>query len=129
MKQEIKFRAWHSVQKEMFSPYEMAKDQLTLLPTGKFINVSGKSTSLSEIIETMIPLQYTGLSDKNGVEIYVGDIVLNNGSKWVISHYGGCYRMTLNGIEKPNDHLFIDEAQHSEVIGNVYENPELIEKK
>lgn len=72
---EIKFRAWHTGSKKMFSADEMAEDQLTLLPTGKFINVSSTSTKLSKIIDSMIPLQFTGLKDSKGVDIYEGDIV------------------------------------------------------
>ncbi len=65
MLREIKFREWHVTQKRMFFAEEMAVDQLTLLPTGNFINVHGGSTRLSEIYERddFIPLQYTGLKD------------------------------------------------------------------
>lgn len=56
---EIKFRGWHTKQKKMYSAEEMASDQLTLLPTGEFINVSGSSTKLSTIYpkDMFIPLQ------------------------------------------------------------------------
>ena len=68
---EIKFRAWHVKLKRMFSCGELVADQLTLLADGRFINVSGDNTKLSEIAsrDLMIPLQFTGLLDHNGQEI------------------------------------------------------------
>ena len=121
---EILFRAWHTKQKRMYSPEEMAADQLTLLTTGYFINVSGTSTKLSKIDfdYVLIPLQFTGLLDKHGKKIFEGDI-FNYGGKRnfvVIFHKGYfCYK------SGPNEYHIFDETQ-VEVIGNIYENPELL---
>ena len=125
---ENKFRAWHTGKKVMFSPEEMGYDQLTLMPNGKgFINVSGDSTRLSQLMPHMIPMQYTGLHDKNGKEIYEGDIIHLEGQKhnhkiiYTISSFVG--KQTKGKFLGYLDGLFF---YRTEVIGNIYENKELL---
>lgn len=132
MSREIKFRAWNFKDKKMFSAEDMAEDQMTILPTGNFINVHGVSTKLSVIYphESMLPLQYTGLKDKNGKEIYEGDVTNKGIVRWFDdlvwdssgSQHPGFY--FDNYGSELDWHLGFDDA--IEVIGNIYENPELL---
>lgn len=132
IKSKNKYRGWHTKHKRMFSAEEMAADQLTLLPTGEFINVSGRDTSESVIypIDKFIPLQYTGLDDKNDTEIYEGDIVKLDSWEGTqqIKFIEGAFCLAFKDGQYAGDIHYIHHAgiKQATVIGNIYENPELL---
>ena len=75
--------------------------------------------------------QYTGLKDKNGEEIYEGDILQKgkNVNGFVEYENGGyhCVIYTKQNAKKQCFHLSLMTREY-EVKGNIYENPELMEK-
>ena len=141
---EIKFRGWHSKMERMFSCDEMVNDQMTLLPDGRFINVNGNSTQLSVIYpsDKFIPLQYTGLKDKNGKESCGHDIVrVTFAEFYSSSQFCSEEGESVVGVIKEIDYAWavelpdksyiyfseiVNDDMEFEIIGNVHENPELV---
>ena len=119
----------------MFSPEQLGVDQMTLLPsTGQFINVSSVDTRLSVIVphNVMLPLEFTGFTDKAGREIFEGDILSRE------YDFGDGEPTLFYGTVVFEDGSFClqdDEGQTLSlhrfdlpftVVGNVYENPNLL---
>jgi uncharacterized phage protein (TIGR01671 family) len=118
---EIKFRAWLKDKQVMTSSFELFDNDEDYLLNGDGLHVRN-----AEI------MQYTGLKDKNGKEIYEGDIVtLWNGLYDLKEHY--VVRWYQFGFDYSNpsnpDETHYFPQDKIEVIGNIYENPELLEPK
>lgn len=105
---EIKFRAWVPAQQKMYGP----------------VTLDEMRTRWSYPLYWCQPLmQYTGLKDKSGKEIYEGDILDDEGSSCVIAWDEDRYGWGV--IDEPYWQFY----EHMKIIGNIYENPELLEAK
>ena len=129
---EIKFRAWHKPTQLMddVALIDFYNDKIGTLYADPFVQgESMKKYSFNEIVL----MQSTGLKDKNGVEIFEGDIVENTtqrvylGHRFEVSWNGGyaCFQL-LNGGKSSNVPLIQDFMSY-EVVGNIYENQEFEE--
>ncbi len=122
---EIKFRFWHRFDKQMYPVYDLQGDTATGTLCSLIVNKSKNHVNrMPTRIENGELMQYTGLKDKNGKEIYEGDIVQM--PNWlypveVIFSLPKCrFCCQLKG--GINDYIPL----HSVVIGNIHENPELL---
>lgn len=123
MKREIKFRAWDSKKERMFPVYGLGNDFVTE-DTIDGVDPGHNAFTGEELKERIILMQYTGLKDKNGKEIYEGDIVENEFGKKLVEWRDGGFVYLERFMTIFLQH---EEVSKLEVIGNIYENKELIE--
>lgn len=134
MNRPIKFRAWDKSEKQMiYSPQNEADDWFVGLLNGE------------QPEDTL--MQFTGLLDKNGKEIYEGDIINLGGDGSIYDETGNWWAAAGSaGYDKPEQEVVWSNdvcgfypfakydsdcgvqmrAEKTEVIGNVWENPELL---
>ena len=105
---EIKFRAYSEQDAIMYRPLSLRV-------------IAQLGHDFSDNIKLM---QYTGLKDKNGKAIYEGDIVDYDGEIAKVT-----YENTMASFCVGGNNFDSSEAKYMKIIGNFYENPELLEEK
>ena len=126
---EIKFRAWNADDEQMYSVTSVDFVDGTCEVEGDDLGLSWRDENRNA--QETILMQFTGLKDKNGKEIYEGDILAkpkfsqsvevqwmdHDGAWWVRFHGADSYK-NLSAFNEWDECV-------AEVIGNIYENPEL----
>ena len=122
MNREIKFRAWDNVNNQMLDVQELNFEDCFY---GGYTTV--RTTMYSDYfdIREMPIMQYTGLHDKNGKEIYEGDILKGTFYGFPIPEYDYVFQIYWDEKEKGFMASYFEPSE-CEVIGNIYNNPELL---
>lgn len=126
-----KFRAWDSVEKKFV-------EHFFITDNGLICNMEKPTSDFKLLIPVekseLILMQSTGLKDKNGQEIFEGDVVRqvrtqptteNETITGVVTMIEGAW-LIMNDNEQLASDLW-SETDENEIIGNIYENPELLE--
>ena len=124
---EIKFRVWDSVSNEYRSLSMNTNNQNLGLgfevSGGIDSNVTTMYHSVGDVVE-----QYTGMTDKNGLEIYEGDIVSFKSEMVDFKVIAKTvYLNEIAGFVFRTKEIDYEPEDMYEVIGNIHENPELLE--
>lgn len=123
---KIKYRAWEKNLKEMIEVEEI-----------DFIRGVINGSSIWRFFDEIELMQYTGLKDKNGKEIYEGDILYHNEYYWLVKygeykyHTFGNTDITSYGLLFENYNFGVTDNFDGNWIveGNIYENPNLLEEE
>ena len=120
---ELKFRVWDNVENEFLTGWKT--NQLVIRPLSGRVTDGGTTPNV-------ILLQYTGLEDRNGKEIYEGDIVEYGLLTGEIVFESGSFQLEImkseySGLIGTRDCL-IDLAEDGfEIVGNVFEHSDLLD--
>lgn len=128
-----KFRAWDSAKKEMF------KDTFAITESGQVVIVEqGFVTDTPEyvFVDNLVIMQSTGNTDENEKEIFEGDILavetddgtLNVNVFWDEGHALFMFESKQYNEKEALAELLEDDSYPFEIIGNIYENPELLKE-
>lgn len=122
---EIKFRAWDLRNNKWFH-----QDLFIMTNAGFYPDFREFDDGQSLWDHEFELMQYTGLKDKNGVEIYEGDICKLGYALSVVEYQVSQFVLKQNTAELYPNILSFEAYKNTvseEVIGNIYENPELLE--
>lgn len=113
---------WDKIGNRMYSPYEFSQHHI-IKSTGRITACALYKELFVDVTDNFLLLQSTDLPDKNRKEIFESFILNLNEIKGLVEYRNGCF--WVNWEDKTSSPLY-PECREAEIIGNIYENPELL---
>lgn len=123
---EIKFRAWNGAEQKMHG-------NVGISPHTQEYHVFDKYGAIHDAYGSMpVLMQFTGLKDRNGKEVYEGDILKMGEATAKVVFWGKPPEFGLDFYHNEDawceDWNLSDDSTRMEIVGNVYEHPELLNR-
>ena len=135
MSREIKFRAWNKYTSKMLEQ-EGISGSNSYISFLDFYYDNSEDRNFGSVINDLILMQFTGLLDKNGKEIFEGDLLQYDGYNFKLINKEKIYQIKYDdnlaqyysyNLENSFDTFLVVRAwKESKIIGNIFQNPELI---
>lgn len=130
-----KFKAWNKVREEMINDCDLVITSNGSVLAGD-LNYDVESGMLADVTDNVVIMLSTGLKDKNGVGIFEGDIVefkypydkrIKTKGVIVRNDNKACFGISMKETTEQYELYRITAENYLTVIGDVYQNPELLE--
>lgn len=131
---ETKFKLWDDINKKMIT-WQNEDASYAICLNGEIKKILHGATPFTIVLpKSLIILQYTGLKDKNGREVFEGDILGGTFEGLVVDYCDECkclrLRIDTMCLSCEGDLTWweiVENEKELEVIGNKWENPELLD--